>query len=655
MINPATRTSTHWLPRLLQVWALVSLLTFGTMLTHQSDSPILFGRYSALVVCMLVGLLLLALIAWVCSLWLSQQPTRLLKLDQQLETWRSQPWYTPVLFGVAGVTLAILWIFFLGNHLPTYGFLRAFLGLSIIIGTLALVKGGSIFVAPSKLGILPWLGIALLVTIALLTTPFYPNVMKTDEAFVFSMAQNVLENGHFRPLIYAQAYPEYYYGGIWTWMMAVWMKIVGISVESARLYNLVLAYLSLAAIWAAVARLFDRLTAWYAALIGAYAFMALNHIRFDIHAAFWLSLGILFFSLSRPAQWWMYLLTGFSVGLSVDSNPIAYCFSLGLIVYYGWEYLRLIRQQRRWLWFPFWLVLSGVLCAIGLYLITHSGQSFPDGQNSGGMLTQYVSFIRESLSTGHYVQQIRQYLTVFLTSQPILFGLTLVGIIVALREGTRGDKILIAMYFAWTFVIIFAYHYFPLFYLLLASPIFIPLAARGFSQGVASLLRIEANHIAQTSILLLLVWLVVSVVYEIRDGSSQSVEDVIETGRQISQILPRDMVIIGAEPYYFGMLDHTHFVAGAIESTMIIQRNLSPDEVWPVIAPDAVIFSEGWPTEPSRTPALMSYMDEQQFFLLSCYQTNSFGRVELWTKTIPPDVTPSSECIRVCNPRTGCS
>jgi len=655
MLTTTIPTPTHWLPRLLRIWALAGLVTFGVMLMHQSDAPVLFGRYSVLVAGLLAGLLLLAVTAWGFSAWLYRQPAQLVRIDQRLENWRQQPWYASALLGATGVTLAIMWIFFLGNHLPTYGFLRAFAGLSIVVGALALLQGGVTSFPTEKLKYLPWLGIALLFAIALLTTPFYPNVMKTDEAFVFSMARNALENGYFRPTIYAQAYPEYYYGGIWTWMMAAWMKIAGVSLESARFYNLMLAAVALALIWGAAARLYDKRTAWFAALIGAYAFIALNHIRFDIHAAFWLSLGIFLFSLTRPDRGWADLLTGFTVGLSVDSSPVAYSFSLGLTVFYGWEYLRVIRRERRWLWMPFWFVLFGVLSAFGLYLLIHSGESFGGGQTSAGMLTQYVNFVRDSLATGQYIQQLYQYLTVFLTNQPLLFILMCIGIIVALRERTRGDLLLRPMYFAWMFVVVFAYFYFPLYYLVLGLPIFSLLAARGLLQGVALLLGVEANRITQPAMLLLLVWLVVSVVYDIREGSSQSVEDVIETGRYIARIVPKDATIVAAESFYFGMLDHPNFVGGAVESIMTNVRGLPLDAVWPTIAPEAVVFSEGWPTEPERSPALLAYMDKQQFSLLACYQTESFGRVELWTKTASPDVTPSDECIRVCNPRTGCS
>jgi hypothetical protein len=71
------------------------------------------------------------------------------------------------------------------------------------------------------------------------------------------------------------------------------------------------------------------------------------------------------------------------------------------------------------------------------------------------------------------------------------------------------------------------------------------------------------------------------------------------------------------------------------------------------VAPDAVIFSEGWPTEPERTPALLDYMDAQHFGMLACFQTASFGRVELWTRNAPATHS-EPQCEDVCNPRTGC-
>lgn len=134
-----------------------------------------------------------------------------------------------------------------------------------------------------------------------------------------------------------------------------------------------------------------------------------------------------------------------------------------------------------------------------------------------------------------------------------------------------------------------------------------------------------------------------------------SLEDVVETGRQIAEIVPPDAVIVAAEPYYFGMPEHRGFVGGAIESMMENFADIPPVAAWPVISPDALVFSSQWSTEPEKTPALLDYMDGQGFVLVRCWQTDSYGQIELWMKHLPEGVNVSDSCIRVCNPRLGCS
>jgi len=649
--------SKNGLPRLLRAWALAALVTFGVMLAHQSDAPVLFGRYSLLVGGILAALLVGASAAWVGGSWLKRQPGTQTSIDQRFVRWREKLWFTPVVLVMASLLLAAMWIFFLGNHLPTYGFLRMFIGMSIVVGALALLAGGDDVPASVWLRYIPWLGVGLLAAFALLTTPFYPNLAKTDEAFVFSMARNWLETGRSSPAIYPQSYPDQYYGGLWIQLMAGWLRVAGVTLTSARLYNLALAALSLLFLWGAAARLYDKITAWFAILIGAYAFIALNHIRFDIHAAVWLSVGLFCFSRSQPGRWWLYVLTGLSIGLTLDSSPVTYCFILGLLLFYAWDYLRAIRTERRWWWPPFWCTALGGAGALAAYFVLHSDSSFAGGKTSAGMLSEYTSIITSNLAAGQYFTQIQQYVSVFLTAQPLLFGLLLLGIGVGLRERSRADRFLLTLHFTWLAVIVFAYFYFPAYYLVLGLPIFILLAARGLARGGELLLGLAGrldSALAGTITLLLLVWLVAAVTHDVRGLGSQSIEDVVETGRQIGQIIPTDAVVVGAEPYYFGMLDHRQFVAGDIERTLTNTTGYAPDAVWPRIAPDAVIFSEKWPTEPERSPTLLSYMADEGFVMLACYQTQSFGRVELWTKAIPDRVTPSDTCAPVCNPRTGC-
>jgi hypothetical protein len=223
----STLLTASWLPRLLRFWAIFALITFGVMLMHRSDDAVLLGRYSPLVILQLGILLFAALTLWLCGSYLNRRPELLTRIDAALQALRLKRGFVPLcLIFMAGI-LTALWLFFLGNHLPTYGFLRMFLGATVCVAALGLLYGGT---SPQTISwkILPYVLLTLLGLVIFAALPYYPALAKTDEAFVFSMARNALETGQYRPMIYIQAYPEYYYGGIWIWMMAGWLKIANI-------------------------------------------------------------------------------------------------------------------------------------------------------------------------------------------------------------------------------------------------------------------------------------------------------------------------------------------------------------------------------------------------------------------------------------------
>jgi hypothetical protein len=523
---------------------------------------------------------------------------------------------------------------------------------------LAAIGGGMTALPAWRWDLLPWIILAIMAVFAVVTVSYYPALAKADEGFVFSMARSALENGQIQPVIYRHAFPENYYGGLWAWMMAGWLRIAGLSLTSGRLYILLVSLISLIFLGLGSARLYDKSTAFFTVLIGAFAFISANHIRFDIHAALWLSIGIFFYSLARiPARWWAHLLTGFAMGMTIDSNPAAYCFGLGLALVYGWDYIVLIRRERRWFWPPFWWMTVGGLVAVGVFFIVHAGVKLTGGQSTSGALMNYAGTIIEGLTSGRFLTLALQHVNVFLTNQPVLAGLTVVGLVVTVKDRNRSDRFLFLMYFVWMAVIIFAYFYFPAFYIVLGIPLFAILAGRGLSRGLPWLIgstHEQPTILTRATAVLLAVWLLSAFAYNLKTLPSQSIEDVVETGRQISVITSKEIAIVGAEPYYFGMLDHSNFIGGAIESSMVSYHDVTPEEAWSVVAPDAIIFSEGWPTEPERSPALLRYMAEHDFGMRACYINQSFGRVELWMRDAAGDGA-NTECVRVCNPRTGCA
>jgi hypothetical protein len=557
----------HWLPRLLLIWATFAAITLGVMLTHSSDHPTVLNRYSNTVAAQLGLLVTIVAVSGAGGIFLAQRAAVLVRIDSILNRLRSHRAFAPIVVAVGCLMIVLIWLFFLGNHLPTYAFLRFFICFSVVIWGAAVICGGAVSLPAWRWSIVPWIILAGLGIFAVVTVSYYPALAKTDEAFAFSMGRSALENGHVSPMIYRDAFPEDYYGGLWTWMLAGWLRIAGLSLTSGRLYVLFLSTISLTFIALGTTRLYDKTTALFTTLIGAFAFISANHIRFDIHAALWLSIGIFFYSLTRkPNRWWTHLLTGFAVGMTIDSNPVAYCFGLGIALVYGWDYVALIRWERRWFWSPFWWMAVGGLLAVGVFLRIHAGATFAGEQTTNDVLKNYSGSIIEGLTSGRFLNLTVQYFSNLLTSQPILTGLMGLGLLTAFKDRSRSDRFLLLMYFAWMGVIIFAYFYFPAFYIVLGVPLFSILAGRGLARGIPWLLGRDEGQTTLTALTIVFtgIWLFSALAFNIKTLPSQSLEDVVETGRRIGALTPTTATIVGAEPYYFGMIDHRNFVGGAI-------------------------------------------------------------------------------------------
>lgn len=656
-----TSPSHRWLPRLLGLWAIPTLITFAAMLTHRSDDPALLGRYSVLVAGMLAGLLLFAAALIGASLALRGRPALLARIDDLLRRWRSRRWFALLILAAAGVALAGMWFFFLGSHLITYALLRLFLGATLAVGALAILFGGEAAPAPARWTPLALIALAGLLLLALAMAEFYPAMYRTDEAFIFSMARHAAEDGHTGPTIYRHVIPEDYgAAGLWTWMMAAWLRVTGISWFGGRLYILLIGLIGLAVTVAAARRGYGAAAGWLTALVGLFAVAGLHYIRNDMPGMVFLGLALFWWTLGQQRRGWrLHLLVGLSAGLCIDAAPIAYCFGLGFGLFYLTRYVAVIRAERRRFWPPFWALALGGALALGIYLLFRSGASYVESAERGGgiadMLAAYVGNMGASLTSGSALDLLQQVLTTWLTNQPILFGLTALGVVVAWRERTDLDRLLLILLAAWMAVIILTYHYFPVLYLVHGLPVALLLAGRGVTGGLPLLLQSAPagmNALGRAAALLLAIWLLAALARNVAGLSSSSLEDVVQAGREIAQIAPQDAVIVAAEPYYFGMLDHRNFVGGAVEGMLVQWQGRTPEQAWESVAPDAVIFSERW-AEPPRTPALLAYLQEHAFALAGCWQTASYGRVELWLAGGAPELASDAPCRVVCVPRWG--
>jgi hypothetical protein len=252
-----------------------------------------------------------------------------------------------------------------------------------------------------------------------------------------------------------------------------------------------------------------------------------------------------------------------------------------------------------------------------------------------GEVNQSASYLRDIVTgwqNGRFLSQAGNVVQTLGTDLAPLTALVLYGAFALLRQ-TGAAKLPLFMAAGWGLIILFAGYYFPLFYAAQGLPILLILAGYGLATGWRSLLHNEQNwRFAVAISFWLLAWLGA---WTVKTSSArETLADVVTVGRELSALLPPDALIVGAEPYYFGLLaSHPlQFRTGAYEQSSQALIGRSPEATWDFLRPDVIIFSAYWPQEPKRTPALESYMQGEDFRLRWCWQTQSFGQVTVWVR-----------------------
>jgi hypothetical protein len=263
-------------------------------------------------------------------------------------------------------------------------------------------------------------------------------------------------------------------------------------------------------------------------VIGAFIIQSQTYIRYDIVSTLFLALALFLYSLNKNhKRWWLDLFTGISVGLCINGQPVTYCFGLAFALFYLWQYIKEIRLVHRWFWLPFWLLTLGGAIALAFYvLVIVRNTSTVADTSIEGQLQNYASVIT-SFSLSRVLSLTSQYINIFLTAQPILSILALVGIVVAFLERKPFDLLLLILYIVWTSTIIFTYFYFSVFYITPALPFLLLFAARGMTRGISLLLLTGlSSRLLRAVLVLLVVWLFAPTARNLLFGAG--LEDVVD-------------------------------------------------------------------------------------------------------------------------------
>ncbi len=636
--SPNPTQAVNWLPHTLRLWSIGTLGMAVALSTHQSDTPTLLGRYSTLIAVMLVALFMLAGAAYGAAHYLQQHAQRATFVENKLYRWRTQRLALPLITITFGIAVGGVYLFFLGDHLPTYALMRTYIAFSLLLFALAILTGGSTAPhtrPPALKFVLPALLIP--VVLAIFASAVMPPLLKTDEAFTLSMGVNLRDFGNMSPLIYKGIYADHYaWGGLWLHGLAYWMRVFGEGLAQGRHYILFAGGIATLLTGVGAARLYDRSTAGFSALIMAFMVLRLGYLRPDMWVALYLSCAFAAYAYAQSSRKFvLHVLTGFFIGLTIDAAPIGYLFGVGSALLYLTRTLRTMRQTGISAARPLFGLGIGGFAAIGVYLITRSGSSWFTGAS---IENDYFSTLLTRIRTLSPATDLN---TLFLSLAPLTV-LAIVGGIVLVRR-TNADRVPLIVTGVWLGMTPFFSHYFPPFYAVHGLPFLSVMAAIGITRGITGWIR-SATLPLNITVVLLTLWL--SAWTASWETSGDTLADVVEAGRQIAQVLPPNATVVAAEPYYFGMIEnfpHT-FRGGAFEQNSVTIVKRQADTTWADLAPDYIVFSQNWPQEPARTPALLNYMKQAQFQRVGCWQTTAFGLVEVWGKPLDSRLEHLSDC-----------
>lgn len=618
----------------------MAAVTTAIMLFHQSDTPTVLGRYSTTVALALAAMLVITLCAFALSRWLRAQP----KSAPAFCIPRFFSQQQNILLFLFALLLFAGGYFFLNDGLLAYAALRLFLALSLL---LIYLVGFSSTSGDEQPVLIPRVAIpALLLSavVAMLFATILPPLLKTDEAFTYSMAVNLRDFGHTAPLVFGDITADSYgWAGLWTRGLSLWLSLLGDGLAQGRWYFMLAGFAAAALTGIATARLYGRAAGWCATAVMAFMILRAGYVRPDLFVSLYLAAALLFYARAHTSSGLLnHLAAGFFVGLAIDAAPIAYLLGVSLALLYLLRTLRGLRTSGICALLPTAALAAGGMLAILIYVWLRQGSGwFIGGQ--GTPADAYLVQLASRLAAFDLTSLLD--LSIFLTAYAPVTGLALLGA-AYLSHQQALDRGIMGVVALWPLFMVLLSHYFPVFYAGHGLPLLATLAGVAMARGLAWLMSDERLRVWRV-LLLVLAWCGGWLWGVAREGPD--LYQLVETGRAIAEELPNGLTIVGAEPYYFGMLKgfrHT-YVTGALEQSSLALIGRTPEQTWQAVQPDVLIFSETWATEPARSPALLAYMRENAFQRIACWNTISFGLVEVWGGTRAGRTAYSGECLTV--------
>lgn len=594
------------------------------MLSHESDVTTFLGRYSLTYAfqlsVMLVLMITFAGLAFLRSRGFSFDLARWLPRN------RAAAWL--VALG-GGIGLVAYWAFFPGGRSQPGVMLFAVYSTSLLFALwlwlLHATQADERFILPSA----GWLTVLGLVIIALFTWRLLgqvPPSLFLDEAWVANWGVSLYTLGRPVQMLMADMTPELTMRApLFFIVMGAWLSAVGITLENARSFWVMLLWASLPFLYKSAQKLYGAAIAGLACVLAAALIPPHVYIRMDTVVAFFLAIGLWAWLRAEETQrplW--YGIAGFALALMFEGHqfPIVYDAAFALVVAY--DYARLLWREKRWVWYaPFWAFAAGGLLGTALYLFLHSVPwGFGPIEWIQAVLTAYAGEQTSgSISVPERILRLTStWMLDYLLYHPLESALFCAGIVWAFLLGDRPIRrlaVILILAQIGLFLVLpkrnpFYYVFNLPFTVLFAAGLIADLTG-GWQEKRLSLAR-AATFIGVAALLMTQNLLT--------SQSNQNADAMIALSYEIDAVLPPDIQHIAAwQGYYFGFADR-QFLNSEILYRLPEGKTLA-DLYYPSQPPQALLITRG--LDDMQTE-LFDYIDQAGFVRVRCYPLDIFGK-----------------------------
>ncbi len=625
------------------IWLITGIIVLAVMLTHVSVPATILGRYSpsyAAGLAVAVASLIAAAFGW----WLTARGT-LAKLARLVPT--GQPFAYGVIISSV-LLLALLWWYLPGSRgvNPAMALFHLYVCGLVLMGMLALLRASGQFDVPVP----HWLrrlGPTLLIALAVLLTVVFlgdvPPSRYYEEPYVANFAWSTYQLGRPDTTMVPEFTLEYLAmpASAFYPLLGLWYDLFGLTLDTSRLFWLLLGWLSVPFIFLSARRLYNPTAAYLAATLAALFLIMHNYVNPTLYVPAAVAMTLYFSLRGRDAGaslgW--HFAAGLIVTTAIEGHAYGVRFSVAFGLYYLVEYGQMLLKVRRWRWNPgFWVFVAGGLTGAVLYTLLH-GYYWMGSDISGMLASLQQSYELERAYGGNEVNQwssnLRltwEWLREYPALHPIEAAVALWGLLVALRRRSSADRMLVTIYLPSLLLLSAMIAHFNLYYWVHNLP-FVAILGGAMLAGLAGQLK-QASAFNLAALMLIMgvgALQLTNIALEAR--KSQDHDHLIDIGYAIDAVLPDHVQRVAAWHIYYYALYQREMVGTTSFKV--------PYQEWPealgIEPPQAIAITVGLDDVRDE---LWDYIEAADMKLAQCWSHPSFGRstqLYLLPDDMPPD------------------